>query len=86
MKKKGRSWDKPVSNSWWLRFRERWSNLSLRKGDAFCVARDKMTSPGAPIGEGSNSTFEGQSGSHRGIYSTKKEERCEGISRDGRIL
>ena len=45
VKKKGRSLDKPVSNGWWLRFRERWPNLSLRKGDSFSVARDKMTNP-----------------------------------------
>ena len=45
MKKKGRSLDKPISNGWWLRFLERWPKLSLRKGDSFSVARDKMTSP-----------------------------------------
>ena len=45
MKKKGRSLDKPISNGWWLRFLEWWPKLSLRKGDSFSVARDKMTSP-----------------------------------------
>jgi hypothetical protein len=45
VKKKGRSLDKPISNGWWLRFMERWPKLSLRKGDSFSVARDKMTSP-----------------------------------------
>ena len=33
-----------VSQGWWIRFRERWPSLSLRKGDSFPIARDKMTS------------------------------------------
>jgi hypothetical protein len=43
MKKRRNDFDKPISNGWWLRFQERWPNLSLRKGDSFSMARDKMT-------------------------------------------
>ena len=32
-----------VSNGWWIRFRERWPQLSLRKGDSFPLVRDKVT-------------------------------------------
>ena len=43
MKKKGKKLEGPISQGWWCRFRERWPNLSLRKGDGFGVAREKMT-------------------------------------------
>ncbi len=44
MKKKGCDLNSPISNGCrWQRFLERWPSLSLRKGDAFSVARDKMT-------------------------------------------
>ena len=45
MKKKGRLLvGSSVSQGWWSRFKERWPELSLRKGDAFSLAREKMTS------------------------------------------
>ncbi len=43
VKKKGCVSIDRISQGWWIRFRERWPNLSLRKGDSFPVARDKMT-------------------------------------------
>ncbi len=43
LKKKGRDLGSPISNGWWQRFLERWPSLSLRTGDAFSVARDRMT-------------------------------------------
>lgn len=33
-----------ISDGWWVRFRSRWPELRLRKGDAFSVVRDRMTS------------------------------------------
>ena len=45
MKKMGRLLvGSSVSQGWWSRFKERWPELSLRKGDAFSLAREKMTS------------------------------------------
>ena len=45
MKKKGRLLvGSSVSQGWRSRFKERWPELSLRKGDAFSLAREKMTS------------------------------------------
>ncbi len=45
MKKKGRLLgDHHISQGWWCRFRERWPEISLRKGDSFSTAREKMTS------------------------------------------
>ena len=44
MKKKGRIVDSKISQGWWYRFRERWPQLSLRRGDSFSIARKKMTS------------------------------------------
>ena len=44
MKKKGRKLQGPISQGWWWRFRERWPKLTLRKGDSFSMAREKMTS------------------------------------------
>ena len=44
MKKKGMKTDGPISQGWWYRFRERWPKLSLRRGDSFSMAREKMTS------------------------------------------
>ena len=41
MKKKGR---KHISQGWWCRFRDRWPQLNLRRGDPFSIAREKMTS------------------------------------------
>ncbi len=44
LKKKGRDLGSHISNNCrWQRFLERWPSLSLRKGDAFSVARDRMT-------------------------------------------
>ena len=43
MRKKGQALSGPVSQGWWCRFRERWPELSLRRGDAFSLAREKMT-------------------------------------------
>ncbi len=45
MKKKGRLLgDHHISQGWWCRFRERWPEISLRRGDSFSMAREKMTS------------------------------------------
>ena len=44
MKKKGRKHEGRISQGWWCRFRDRWPQLSLRKGDPFSIAREKMTS------------------------------------------
>ncbi len=45
MKKKGRLLgDHHISEGWWCRFRERWPEISLRRGDSFSMAREKMTS------------------------------------------
>ena len=32
-----------ISPGWWCAFRKRWPQLSLRKGDSFPIAREKMT-------------------------------------------
>ena len=42
--KKERKTDVPISQGWWYRFRERWPKLSLRGGDSFSMAHEKMTS------------------------------------------
>lgn len=44
MKKNGRVVNGRISQGWWCRFRERWPQLSLRKGDSFSIARERMTS------------------------------------------
>ncbi len=45
MKKKGRLLgDHHISQGWWCRFRERWPEISLRRGDSFSTAREKITS------------------------------------------
>ncbi len=45
MKKKGRLLgDHHISQGWWCRFRERWPEISLRRGDSFSMAQEKMTS------------------------------------------
>ncbi len=43
MKKKARKLEGSISQGWWCRFHERWPELSLRKGDSFSIAREKMT-------------------------------------------
>ena len=42
MKKKGRKHEGRISQGWWCRFRYRWPQLSLRKGDPFSIAREKI--------------------------------------------
>jgi len=42
MKKNGRK-DCHISPGWWSGFSKRWPTLSLRKGDSFSIAREKMT-------------------------------------------
>ena len=42
MNKKDRK-DCHVSPGWWSRFSKRWPKLSLRKGDSFSIAQEKMT-------------------------------------------
>ena len=32
-----------LSQGWWWRFRQRWPQLTLRRGDSFSLAREKMT-------------------------------------------
>ena len=44
-KKKGRNLDVPITNGWRLRFHEGWPNISLRQGDPFYVACERMTDP-----------------------------------------
>jgi len=45
MKKKGRLLGgRHISQGWWYHFRERWPEISLRRGDSFSIAREKMTS------------------------------------------
>ena len=43
MKKKGTKLDGFISQGWWWSFRKRWPEVSLRKGDSFSLAREKMT-------------------------------------------
>ena len=43
MKKKGTKLDGFMSQGWWWSFRKRWPEVSLRKGDSFSLAREKMT-------------------------------------------
>ncbi len=45
MKKKRRDLNHSISQEWWCHFWERWPALSLRKGDSFSLAREKMTCP-----------------------------------------
>jgi hypothetical protein len=45
MKKKGMK-DCCISPGWWATFCKRWPKLSLRKGDSFSIAREKMTTRG----------------------------------------
>ena len=42
-KKKGVKVQGYISDGWWCRFRERWPQLSLRKGDPFSQVRSEMT-------------------------------------------
>ena len=44
MAKKGNKLKRPISSGWWNSFCKRWPVLRLRRGDAFPVAREKMTS------------------------------------------
>ena len=43
VQKKGIKSEGNISQGWWNRFRERWPQLSLRKGDSFPIVREQMT-------------------------------------------
>ena len=44
VRRKGMTVEHHISQGWWCHFRERWPELTLRKGDSFPLVREQMTS------------------------------------------